>query len=457
MNRLFSKTHFEVAIGPPARVSPRILIWAAAQKGQSSTRLYFDSGCQLEPLNRFMFCRVPLFCQLMKGLLVVLLLSAVTRGEGLTRFETGPCPGSSGAVRIDNLPLIFSTQLFALTDSGAPVAAGVTEQANFLLDRAEASLGEGGAARIAKWNFCVSSDEGAEAIRTVLDRRYAGAERAAVSFVVGQLPRPGVLVGLDFVAVEAVRSGERIVRRHHPLLQPLSLNPSAPALCSVLPGSFVFVAGQAEPGASVAEATRNTLKSLDVTLKSLGLSFADVISVRSFLSPMDQTGSAVEEVHKVHQGPQVVVEWLAPGTIEIELVAASPNPSSEPEARIEYLTPPGMQSSPVFSRVAKTYGTSLIFVSGLYGTSSRSGTEEVNQIFATLERLLKPAGGNLRNLAKATYFVSTDEASAKLNELRPKYFDPQRPPAASKAMVRGTGIPDKTLTLDMIAIPAPRE
>jgi enamine deaminase RidA (YjgF/YER057c/UK114 family) len=116
-----------------------------------------------------------------------------------------------------------------------------------------------------------------------------------------------------------------------------------------------------------------------------------------------------------------------------------------------------MQPSPVFSRVARTYGTSLIFVSGLYGTSSRTGAEEVSQIFATLERLLKPAGGNLRNLAKATYYVSTEEASTKLNELRPNYYDPQRPPAASKAMVRGTGIRDKTLTVDMIAVPAPRE
>jgi enamine deaminase RidA (YjgF/YER057c/UK114 family) len=360
-------------------------------------------------------------------------------------------------VRIDQLSLVFSTQLFPLTETGSPVAEGAGEQAEFLLNRAEAALGEGAAARVAKWNFCVSSDEGVDAIRKILDRRYAGADRAAVSFVVGQLPRPGVLVGLDFVAVEPVRGEERLVRRQHPLLQPLALNPAAPTLCIALPGSLVFVAGQAEAGGSIAEATRNTLKSLEATLKSLGLSFADVISVRSFLSPMDQTGAAVEEIHKLHQGPQVVVEWLAPGTIEIELVAASPNPPAEPEQRVEFLTPPGMQASPVYSRVARTYGTSLIFVSGLYGTSSRSGAEEVNQIFASLEQLLKTAGGNLRNLAKATYFVSTDDASTKLNELRPKYYDPQRPPAASKAMVRGTGISDKTLTLDMIAVPAPRE
>ena len=404
-----------------------------------------------------MFRRVPVFSLILTGVMVTFLAPGLVRGQGLIRFETGPCQGSSGAVRIDQLPLVFSTQLFPVNEAGTPVAAGVAEQAEFLLNRVEAALGEGGAGRIVKCNFCVSSDEGAEAVRQILDRRYAGEERAAVSFVVGQLPRPGVQVALDFVAIDASRPEERVLRKTHPLLQPLSLNPSAPSLCSVLPGSLVFVAGQAEAGASIAEATRNTLKSLEATLKSLGLAAADVISVRSFLSPMDQTGSAVEEVHKAYPGPQSVVEWLAPGTIEIELVAAAPNPAAEPEQRVEFLTPPGMQPSPVFSRVARTYGTSLIFVSGLYGTSSRTGAEEVSQIFATLERLLKPAGGNLRNLAKATYYVSTEEASTKLNELRPNYYDPQRPPAASKAMVRGTGIRDKTLTVDMIAVPAPRE
>ncbi|MCY2967387.1 MAG: Rid family hydrolase, partial [Planctomycetota bacterium] len=102
-------------------------------------------------------------------------------------------------------------------------------------------------------------------------------------------------------------------------------------------------------------------------------------------------------------------------------------------------------------------GKSLIFVSGLYGKSSNAGTEEVTEIFSGLEQTLKQAGSNLRHLAKATYFVSTEDASAKLNELRPKYYDPQRPPAASKAAVIGTGMPGKTLTLDMIAVPAPRE
>ena len=51
-----------------------------------------------------------------------MLFSGISRGEGLTRFETGPCQGSSGAVRVDQLSLVFSTQLIPVLESGLPVA-----------------------------------------------------------------------------------------------------------------------------------------------------------------------------------------------------------------------------------------------------------------------------------------------------------------------------------------------
>ena len=37
---------------------------------------------------------------------------------------------------------------------------------------------------------------------------------------------------------------------------------------------------------------------------------------------------------------------------------------------------------------------------------------------------------NLKNLAKATYYVTDDEVSKNHNEVRPKYYDSERPPAA---------------------------
>ena len=71
-----------------------------------------------------MFRRVPVFSLILTGVMVTFLAPGVVRGQGLIRFETGPCQGSSGAVRIDQLPLVFSTQLFPVNEAGTPVAAG---------------------------------------------------------------------------------------------------------------------------------------------------------------------------------------------------------------------------------------------------------------------------------------------------------------------------------------------
>ena len=47
-----------------------------------------------------------------------------------------------------------------------------------------------------------------------------------------------------------------------------------------------------------------------------------------------------------------------------------------------------------------------------------------------------------------------EDASQQLNEVRPRYYDPKRPPAASKATVHGVGLKQRSITLDMIAVPA---
>ena len=75
-------------------------------------------------------------------------------------------------------------------------------------------------------------------------------------------------------------------------------------------------------------------------------------------------------------------------------------------------------------------------------------------MFSQLQVILKASGSDLRHLAKATYYVSDNDASVKLGELRPKFYDAQRPPAASKAQVFGVGMANRSLTLDMIAVPA---
>lgn len=378
-------------------------------------------------------------------------------GEPVRKVIPGASDAASLAVSVAEAPLVFTTQILPLTGEGQLAGADPVTQASRLIDILVASLGTGAENRLVKLNFVTSSDAGAEAALSVVLARFPPAERPAVTFVTGATPRADVLVALDAVAVDSELSEARLTRRASPELAPCAVNPGAAPLVRAAAGPFVFIAGQAEKGANIAEATRNTLQSLAGTLDHLGLSFQDVVQIKSFLSPLGELAAAREEITRVFAGPQVYVEWLAPGTIEIELVAVAPESATAAGDTVEFITPPGMQPSPVFSRVTRTAGRSLVFIGGLTGASSQSGTAEVTEIFGGLEQILKQTGSDLRHLAKATYYVSTDDASLKLNELRPRYYDPQRPPAASKASVTGTGRPGKTLTVDMIAVPAPRE
>lgn len=48
--------------------------------------------------------------------------------------------------------------------------------------------------------------------------------------------------------------------------------------------------------------------------------------------------------------------------------------------------------------------------------------------------------------------MSDDDAGKAFDKLRPEFFVPQRPPAASKVTVHGVGQSDRTLSMDMIAV-----
>jgi enamine deaminase RidA (YjgF/YER057c/UK114 family) len=224
--------------------------------------------------------------------------------------------------------------------------------------------------------------------------------------------------------------------------------------------SRVFVSGQAEKGdGTVADATKQTMASLFRTLKFLELSHVDVVQVKGFLAPMSKSSDAIKAIREAFAPaacpPIVLVEWQSPSLpIEIELVAATRNPLPMKRPVIEYLTPPEMKSSPVYSKVARVQSPSTIFLSGLYGTQSDPDSEaELRDLFAQTKSLAEAAGSDLKHLAKATYYVSAKGSSDQHNKLRPEYYDPARPPAASKAIVKGVGRAGRTITWDMIAVP----
>lgn len=292
--------------------------------------------------------------------------------------------------------------------------------------------------QIVKLNVTAATQEAADRAREFIRSKYPAASRPPVSYVVGALPGRGE-AAFDVVAVS---KGNRPYRSGSSAMLP--------------PGPRVYISGQAEKGATPAEAAAKTIASLVKTLEFVGSSPDQAVQARCFLTPMSAASDVRGEFEKVFgkdQLPLVFVEWKSDLPIEIELIAAAP-PAAENAPAIEYLTPPEMKPSPVFARVVRINRGDVVYTAGLYSEKPGSGQEQVLSIFDQLQSILKRTNGDLKHLAKATYYVSDADASGKLNEIRPKFYDPQRPPAASKAMVNGVGMKDRSITLDMIGVVA---
>jgi enamine deaminase RidA (YjgF/YER057c/UK114 family) len=353
--------------------------------------------------------------------------------------------GTSAAAVVDGAAnLAYTEQIMPIDADGkviAPDQAG--DQAAAVLDRLESTLKDGrsGLDQLVKVDVYLARPDALPAFQKAFTRKMAGKARPAVSYVVGALSRPGALVAVDAIAVTSLsdtRPGGRV---------------------AVLPaGPRVFVSGQADPDGDLAAAARKTLEGLSATLKFVGSDRSQVVRLKAFMQPMTAASRAAieREVSAFFGGKDVpplsLVEWRSSPNqpIEIELVAAGRQPVDVP---VEYLTPPALKASPLFSRVARVNAGPVIYVSGLYGLTATTGAAQVETIFDKLAAVLSEAGSDFRHLAKATYYVSDEAASRALNDLRPRYFDPKRPPAASKAFVAGVGLEHRSVTLDMIAVP----
>ncbi|HEV2295171.1 MAG TPA: RidA family protein [Tepidisphaeraceae bacterium] len=281
--------------------------------------------------------------------------------------------------------------------------------------------------RVVKLNVAVTTQEDADAARAAIREHYPPASRPPASFVVGALPMPDRTIGVDAVALATTR----------PAMRPV-----------------VYISGQAEKGESTADAAAKTIAALVKTLEFLGSKPQDAVHATCFLTPMADAEPVAAELERVF-GKKTFsasfIEWKSNLPIEIELIAIAP-PAKPDAPPIEYLTPPGMNASPLFARVVRINHGDLIYTAGLYADKPGSAEQQVLSIFEQLQRILKDAGGDMRHLAKATYYISDGDASKQLNVLRPKFYDPARPPAASKAMVPGVGMKDRSIEIDMIGV-----
>lgn len=336
--------------------------------------------------------------------------------------------------------------------------AGILLQLRQSLSNLNVALAAAGSdlRQLVKLNVYVRGESSVEAVSQFLSRRFRGQWRPAMSIVVSKLPREDALVALDAVAITRRDWTPGIVGVERIKARALE---GAESDVSLLPaGEKVYVSGQAGRG-TLQEASRDTMIKLGETLEYLGLQPHHVVQAKAFVQPMEQAEVVRAEIEQFFVGQQlppiVFVEWQSSEQlpVEIELVAWGGPGGETPGGSLEYLTPPGQTASPVFTRVVRFSDLETIYTSNIYGDGDTE--DQVHTMFNSLRDVLGEAGSDLRHLVKGTYYVSDKEISDSFGAIRRDVYDPQRPPAASKARVGSLGLDGKRITIDMIAVTPP--
>jgi enamine deaminase RidA (YjgF/YER057c/UK114 family) len=361
--------------------------------------------------------------------------------DALESVRPDPATGSSEAVIVKgrNRPLVFTDQIRP-RNPGESIVKQFSDAMEQLRNHLQPAASGWGA--LVRLHFYIRADETADEIRSVMGRAFKDVHKPATTFMRGELELPEVAFVMDAVALSGeVGDASSIRRSDHAIVLP--------------PGALLFVSGETKKGA-LDQATRGTLENLDAILKLAGCGWDDVAQLKSFLTPISDAGrvrSVINDYLGNRPKPMLAfVEWKSTSSpIEIELVGRVPEArAAKMTGSVEYLNPPSIAKSPVFSRAALVSTDRLIFTSGLYGDGSDAAAR-IRDIFNKLRTISEQSGGNFDHLVKATYYVQDAESSKLLNEIRPEFYHPERPPAASKAIVQGVGRNDRKITVDMIA------
>ena len=376
-------------------------------------------------------------------------LTSWAQSPDIQYAQTSRLKGSSDAVIVKNVPLVHTSQIFSLDKRGKFVFKDeLQKQIGQIFGNLSKALkiADSGIDQVVKLNIYLKNSTLISEVQTEIGRRFKSGKLPAVSYVTGNLSYPDALISIDAIAV-STNSSDKNVKYFN----------SGSAQVSILPpGPVVYVSGQAAKG-NLTEATLNTLKQLEESLHFLGLEKRDIVQIKSFINPISDLSTVqnvMAEFFKEGTIPPLVnVEWLSKDPlIEIELIASSNRTLSKSNEQLDFITPKGMVHSPVYSKVTRVNYGSKVYVSGLYGNTERGIKSELSDIFDFLDLIMKQSGSDLKHLLKATYYVSNDLHSAALNEIRPKYYDPKRPPAASKAMVKDVGSIKAGVSMDMIGV-----
>jgi enamine deaminase RidA (YjgF/YER057c/UK114 family) len=392
--------------------------------------------------------------------------------EGTSREKDKPA--ESGAVRhiepdaetgfslatvVGDVPLAFTNQLFPFDENGNIVGSlNATEQLNQVIKNAEIALKASGAnfSNLVRINLYLKDDMMSEQVLERLKEILPDDSFPAITFISGGQARREALMSMDLVAVATEDvAGERVT-----LYQSEGIfgKPNRSQVAVLAPGRKIFISGQAVPGEDLSDASHQTMRNLFATLAYLGAKAGDVVQVKAFFNPIDSARSVEEIIASFFRGreapPVISVEWVSdPNRLEIELIASAEAHATTNNQAVSYYAPPWMTQATTFSRVVDIKSGGLFFTSGLYG-EGEDDEMQARDIFKTIGIVLEKAGSNYDHLVKATYYPSSEEGRQGFVTVRPEFYNPEKPPAASLIRVQGTGRQDKSINVDLIgAIP----
>ncbi|MCY2988406.1 MAG: Rid family hydrolase [Planctomycetota bacterium] len=380
-----------------------------------------------------------------------------TAGSSVQYLVLDAPAGMSQAVVVQGHSLVHTRQILPLDREGKLVGEGsVDKQIEQVLNNLDAVLGasRSGLGKLVRLNVYAIVPPTVDRVREQLSKRLEPAVRPAITAVLTPLPHRQALVAVDAVAV-ATEQGQAVALQRCEAVA----GDKDCADAAVLPrGGVAYLSGVPAEGGLAASAVTKSMSTLWKTLGQLQISPAQVVQLMVFLRPATSAAEALRELQKFFPGqstpPVVFVEWIALAPVEIELIAQLPL-TDTPASSVQYYNPPDVRPLPTFSRVALVHSQRQVYISGLFARAAGRGEEQARDVFAQLQAILDQTGSDMQRLAKASYYVCDDDAGRGFDKVRPLFFDPQRPPAASKVMVYGAGRAGRTLTMDMIAVGSP--
>jgi enamine deaminase RidA (YjgF/YER057c/UK114 family) len=391
------------------------------------------------------------------GALAAALLVQHLPAATLERREIEPDArmGKASAVVVGDGPLVHTSGFFGCNPRGELVDSGIARQTEQVLANIEQALVAGGSnlALIVKLNLSVREPALCGEVQKILSRKFEGKPKPALTLVVSEQIKPGALVSGDAVGLaDAAQAGAGV----RWLTSKQLYTGEGQTHVAVLPkGPRIYLSGKGGNGPT-RETTRKLLADIKTMMEFADVKPADVVQIRVFLNQMNETPVQADAMREFFGRPDyppvTYLERAGDGAMEIEMVAAGRPNATRAAAQIEYLTPPKYKASPLFSQIARVNYGGLVYVSGLYGDSTRDPETQAKTIFDRMEVLVRAGGSDMRHLAKALYYITGKEGGVGMDKIRPKAFDPVRPPAASRNNLRHVGEPGGTMLVDMIAV-----